>query len=223
MELGNLCFGNSRGTYHVNRDLQDIFCRGLESLGFDPYGSPFSHNLIPRGEHGQFENETFWIMPYNWGDCDCGYDEKEHKWCKSNAHRDDCYQIAFRRFEAEFNSKHGGQYKNSRNARLYEKEINLLLRRFNLPPYPNGCAVHCTCDHDDRWMEWAAENQHSEACCVVLPNFWHKPTGLKISWYKYALRDSYSNQEVDQNLLKKVFASCKASIRKQSDVQKKES
>jgi hypothetical protein len=218
MELGNICFGNSRGDHSVDRDLQTYFCRQLEELGFDHYGVA---NDLPRGDRGQFENEVFWIMPYCWSDCDCEYEDKENSWSEANKHDSSCYQIALSKFEDDFRDKHGSQYLNEKNSKLYEKEINTLLAQFKLPKYPSGSAIHCTCDYDVKWKEWSSKNDHAETCCLVLPNFWHKPTGLKIKWYKYALRDSYSNQSVDMNLLKKVFKSCKASLGKQFAVQKK--
>ena len=61
MELGNLIFGNSRGNYVVPRDSwQDIFAEFLFANDFDSYGF---HN----GERG-FENYTFIIRPYYWGE-----------------------------------------------------------------------------------------------------------------------------------------------------------
>ena len=49
-------------------------------------------------------------------------------------------------------------------------------------------------------------------CFYHLPNFVHKPTGLSIQWYKYSLRDSYSNQQFDPDTLTSVMKSCKDSL-----------
>lgn len=79
MELGNLAFGKSRGKYPVNRDWQNMFCEYLRDMGFDGYGDTDDaklkeHELIIESEHDQsmrkFENDTFIVMPYYWGDDD---------------------------------------------------------------------------------------------------------------------------------------------------------
>jgi len=46
-----------------------------------------------------------------------------------------------------------------------------------------------------------------------LPNFVHKPTGLEISWYKYPMRDSYSNVNISPEELSKVLMHCEASMK----------
>lgn len=63
MELGNLMFGNSRGEYHVKprEQYQEAFAEFLFKNGFDGYGR--------RGASGNnFENDTFIIRPYYWGE-----------------------------------------------------------------------------------------------------------------------------------------------------------
>lgn len=41
-----------------------------------------------------------------------------------------------------------------------------------------------------------------------LPNFVYKPTGLEISWYKYPMRDAYSNQDVSVKEFKTILKDC---------------
>ena len=41
-----------------------------------------------------------------------------------------------------------------------------------------------------------------------LPNFEYKPTGLKISWYKYPMRDAYSNQDISPEQFKEILDDC---------------
>ena len=41
-----------------------------------------------------------------------------------------------------------------------------------------------------------------------LPNFEYKPTGLKISWYKYPMRDAYSNQNISPKQFKEILEEC---------------
>ncbi len=65
MELGNMIFGNSRGEYEVDRGWQDIFITLLDELKMDYHGE-------------EYENDTFAVFPYYWGDCECPEDI-EHK------------------------------------------------------------------------------------------------------------------------------------------------
>lgn len=66
MELGNIIFGNSRGEYHVEprEEYQNIFHEFLENNGFDGYGYKV------KSDDRTFENNTFVIRPYYWGDDD---------------------------------------------------------------------------------------------------------------------------------------------------------
>lgn len=70
MELGNLLFGHSRGSFEVDRDLQDSFeWHQLISLSdSDFYGH--TSNKIKENDVGGYENEVFAIRPYWWGDDD---------------------------------------------------------------------------------------------------------------------------------------------------------
>lgn len=130
MEVGNALFGNARGKFPVNREWQDRFCEHLNEMGFDGYGfiqTGHEHlenfiTLIASEEDAPvrvFENETFSLMPYYWGD---------------------------------------------------DENIS------------------------------------------VLPNFVYKPTGFQLSWYKYALRDSYMNQEITFDVLDDLLKHCKNSL-----------
>lgn len=43
---------------------------------------------------------------------------------------------------------------------------------------------------------------------AALPNYEYKPTGFKLYWYKYALRDSYMNQDVTLAQLDVMMRDC---------------
>lgn len=43
---------------------------------------------------------------------------------------------------------------------------------------------------------------------MELPNFVYKPLGLTINWYKYPLRDSYSNIELDEVDFESILEHC---------------
>lgn len=82
MELGNWAFGNSRGKYEVDRSWQDAFVYKLYDMGFDGYGLPDCRKDKYKGEFktirskhaperdyiNYFENDTFILMPYYWGE-----------------------------------------------------------------------------------------------------------------------------------------------------------
>ena len=45
-----------------------------------------------------------------------------------------------------------------------------------------------------------------------LPNFVYKPTGLEIRWYKYPMRDAYSNQDVNIEDFRMILQDCARSL-----------
>ena len=51
---------------------------------------------------------------------------------------------------------------------------------------------------------------------AALPNFVYKPTGLEISWYKYPMRDAYSNQDVSVETFVEILADCERSMKEVS-------
>ena len=118
-ELGNLMFGHSYGEYQVEpREVyQDMFIDFLYRNGFDGYG--FNSN----GDDC-FENDTFIVRPYYWGEDD---------------------EIA------------------------------------------------------------------------NLPNFVYKPTGLEIRWYKYPMRDAYSNADVSPEDFQNILNCCEESMKNDSE------
>jgi len=83
MELGNAVFGNSRGQYPIKRGIgwEEGLGRLLDALEVDNW-----RDLEP------FENDVFWLMPYYWGECTCGWDflDNGHERAWRLAHRPDC-------------------------------------------------------------------------------------------------------------------------------------
>ena len=125
-ELGNLCFGNPgrAGRYEIERDWESIFEILLEELYSDCYGE-------------DYENDTFEMHPYYWGECTCGDDDKD-----------------------------------------------------------------------------GAEN-HSPDCLLMRPNFVYKPTGYKLEWYKYAMRDAYANMDLSIKEFTEMVLHCANSVEKE--------
>ena len=129
--------------------------------------------------HNQYE-----IRPYYWGGCECAYDHKEEEWLTNNQHLDYCYQTELQE----------SGYWELRKSPEREDIISKLLKKYSLPQ--RGCHTHCTCDYELRWAEFASQNEHKN-CRISMPNFKNNNNGFEIQWYKYALRDAYSNMEVN--------------------------
>ena len=47
---------------------------------------------------------------------------------------------------------------------------------------------------------------------IALPNFVYKPTKLEISWYKYPMRDAYSNQDISLEDFSIILEECSKSM-----------
>lgn len=193
MELGNYFFGNSRGEYPIieTARFEAPMYRLFEMISGDTY-------------QVDYNDEKLFLMPYYWGECTCGYDDLENAWNEKNHHRDDCYQQLVKKEMIEtglaVEDKYGGI--DPAPGVDYEKMDQKLddvrkewCKHFGLA-YPEGCAVHCTCDYKHRWAKFVSENNHKPDCPIVLPNFWWKPTNLKIQWYKRPMRDAYMNQNL---------------------------
>lgn len=71
IELGNLMFGHSRGSYAINREkFQPVFYNWLEKNGFDSYGhyEKDGEKHYNKADNSTYKNDTFIIRPYYWGD-----------------------------------------------------------------------------------------------------------------------------------------------------------
>jgi len=208
MELGNIVFGNSRGEYPVERE-----------VGFESELERLFHKIDPDFFRDvEYENDVFSIFPYYWGECTCGFDYHEFK----EEHRDHCYQTEYKREQL----KHGWIQKeywldrpphlDYKQAEKLDDEIReKLCRRFRLE-FPAGSGVHCTCDMDERYTQWLREIGYPDGCrddcLLVKPNFHYKPTDYRLKWYKYPLRDSYANQDLDVKEFRQIIDHCLESL-----------
>ena len=64
---------------------------------------------------------------------------------------------------------------------------------FIVRPYYWG---ECDCGNIDE------EGECKTTCPTVLPNFVHIPSGFELQWYKYPLRDSYSNRLLTAEMIR---------------------
>jgi len=86
---------------------------------------------------------------------------------------------------------------------------------YDAHPHPSGCAVHYTYYRDKEFDRLFGNREHDFYCLARIPNFLYKPTKLEIEWYKYPLRDSYSNQEITLLQFKEIIDDCIRSVKEE--------
>ncbi len=167
--------GDVRRIANRLREITEAICNATgqpEALGF--IGGNYGY-----GAH--FENDTFSMMPFYWGDCTCGHTGIVADWLDNNPHGDDCYQTELDR-RGYLNYEDWDDFDPTRPAHD-DDLVYTLAEEWGLPR--RGCAVHCTCGRDDRLHKWERDNIHTLECPDVRPNFHYKPTGTMVWWYKY--------------------------------------
>ena len=87
----------------------------------------------------------------------------------------------------------GYEEKKLKWEKLHQHSPNCPWRGYSYKlPLPDPC--RCGYVHELEMFE--AENDHTDDCLLLRPNFWFKPTGYKLKFYKYPLRDSYASQKL---------------------------
>jgi hypothetical protein len=196
MELGNIFFGNSRGNFPLPRGKWQTEFWRLDNEGKLSF-------------YDKFENDVFAIFPYWWGDCTCGYDELEDKWSEQHKHTPECFITRLQEFEEELKTEYT-PYVDPEFIDL----VSTWAKENGYSPGWEGSAVHCDCGLIDKWNSWSSKHDHDPSCPIVRPNFLYKPTGFAIKWYKYPLRDSYSNIKISYRELRKIVQHCLDSLGK---------
>jgi hypothetical protein len=209
MELGNMVWGNSRGSFELERGngFEEEFQRLQDRLKMDYHCE-------------EFENNTFWIFPYYWGECTCGFDAIDDF---NGPHHPECYQTELERERIKAGWARGefgfleppkemdyGEYHKAEDG-IYKR----LTKKYRLPM--QGCAVHCTCDYEDRYLEFIKSkgypDGHKPDCLLLKPNFLYKPKGFEIQWYKYPFRDSYTSHAITLKDFSNIMDDCINSLR----------
>lgn len=211
-------------TYHLQRKL------GVEAGG--GFGGDYGYGV-------KFENDVFLMCPdYMDVECNCGHNEAFDVWVEGRKHAAGCYSTDVSKEHGRIRSKHRSgidaaikvrdRYPPfSKDADKAQKVVNRLsdahdredkamrqaLCRKHHIKWNKGWAsmCHCTCGHSQAVQEWLAANPHAERCPIELPNFWHKPSGLKVKWYKWIGRDNEIEQSADVTL-RAVLNACLKSI-----------
>lgn len=71
----------------------------------------------------------------------------------------------------------------------------------------------CSCGADAEDMSDEYIVIHKSDCGLVRPNFFYKPTGYKLMWYKYAMRDAYANQKLTPKQFREMMDKCIESVK----------
>ena len=203
-ELGQAIFGNATGEYDcpnfVDAFLEHI-CREIERVYWNIHQKEWDGYS---GVDPQIPGIEY--RPYYWGDCTCGWDDKE---CPER-HAPTCYQQ-----DADLKYIRQVEYKIDRS--LVPPKYKALCDKYGIP-WNNGygCAVHCTCDYCERFEAWFNENKlgkqgHADDCPIVLPNF--KFQDAEIRWYKHRGRGQSVNVSWNEKQWRQWFDECLRHIR----------
>lgn len=185
--------------FKLNREkLEPLFDDFLEKINCDRYGYHFN-------DFG-YENDVFAIRPYDYnGDCTCGFFDKEDEFYETHDHAPDCFTSVFRN-EVKIND---AEFDINKQKEIIKK----ICKQFNIPFPRNGWLLICTCGFDKLEDKFYDENYHAPDCELMQPNFWYKPSDLKIKWYKYPLRGAYANKKITVERFRKILKECIESYR----------
>lgn len=203
-ELGNLVFGHSSFHSPVPRTpaYENVFYELVHALS----GKETEF-------YGDYVSDLFDYHPYYWGDCTCGFEEKLEFWEDSHFHSNTCYHTVVRErinsymasFPVLVNDFHDRLTMEHEIAKEVAKEMGL--------PSADGFMSICTCEYRIRHMEYTSTHTHSADCRIIWPNFFFKPTGYMLEFYKYPLRDSYASRDLNPEEFKQMIDQCIAFVK----------
>jgi hypothetical protein len=177
--------------------IEKEICERLNILSTIIDGGNIGHNC---GAH--FDNDIFEMNDYYWGDCTCGYADLEEDWISCNFHREYCYQTEYEELTRLYPDK----------SFLPERVMKKLCKKHDIP-YNNGIssAVHCSCDFNEKWVNFISVYDHKNDCLLIRPNF--KYFDFEISWYKYLGRDMKYSRELSRKEINEMFDHCEESLK----------
>lgn len=211
-ELGQMCFGNRWEIYDVPKEVGEMLYELSEKL---------SDNINDMPGYGtEYKNDVFEIRRYYWGDCTCGFEEEEYEWCETHDHKEDCFHKKYEKYEAELEAQGIEPY-----GEEWEKLMDKFAKENGYTGW-QGAAFYCDCGFEEEYERWRKTHDHKPDCPIVLPNFYYKPTGLAIYWYKYIGRGMSANQKIDPIEFRKIIDHCIKSaeedIKKASEAKRKQ-
>ena len=241
--IAQALFGAAHGPVnapdYVSEDLyrlSEILCRrNPEAQSHGLFGGSFGYGQ-------EFANDIFEMFPYWWGDCTCGYDEREDRWHDENSHAADCYQTALALLRHEKDVALGYDRPGPALVTANEETIAGITVAVLVSPhapvsrrahakaratydakvkalcesrgltYPESSECHCGCDYEARFVAWSVTNPSDPRCPNVRPNFAHKASGLEVRWYKYIGRGVSLNRPTTPEEWAGIVSECVASV-----------
>ncbi len=206
-ELGQALFGNPTGQYDCSDFVEALVASLFEEI--DRVYWNIHQKAWDRLESPDFPYITY--KTYSWGECDCGWDEISF----DEPHEDTCYQSLV---DKELVEQH--RFRRDKDGYIQEPKDTIrkkYCKQLKLP-YPDGCAVHCTCHHEKHLQEWFIKyrkgvNGHAVNCEIEIPNFSYK--GVELRWYKYFGRSMTLNVSKTERQWKDWYDDCMKTIRQQ--------
>lgn len=192
----------------VADDLREL-TEELEKHGADPHGGGLGGMY---GYGTNFENDVFVMHPFWWGDCECGFDDLEAEWDKTHSHETSCYQNEIRRRDfIDWDDPRDDTMPFDEVHKHNQAITDAVCAEMGLDPR-GGSYVHCTCSWKRDWDAWRSAHDHDPLCGMVRPNFLHKPSGVRVDWYKYIGRGMEITKGTEKRDWDALFAECIASI-----------
>jgi hypothetical protein len=157
-----------------------------------------------------YKNDVFEMKTYKFGICHCTYGKKYSEFEERNQHALECFHTEWQAIQDAFRN----HPKYGKALILRTERVNMevqLCRKYRIPfNGGKGLELVCTCDFKNKWK--SLNINHDETCEHVMPNFWHKPSGFKIWWYKNFFRDSYSTERICEVGFEKIIKECIKSV-----------
>ncbi|KKM01780.1 hypothetical protein LCGC14_1790990 [marine sediment metagenome] len=185
-------------THQKGHDLESTISRDLYNLTY-----LLSHQVeIPQGFLGgtygygaDFENDTFRMYPYCW--CE----KEDCPWCSGCTCPDSAYHYHIDKREVSFEEWY----------RYYDYNVPNV-QNPNWERISQEVNTHRTSTHDAICSHCTKGGPEGKPPGHSAPNFWHKPSGLKIWWYKYIGRGMEQIPKVTLPQWGKIYFECLTSI-----------
>ena len=214
MEIGNYLFGNSRGNFPFpDRDIANSkeWTNLLKAINADMYGCT---NSLNENEYMLRKNNEiiFSIMPYYWGDCTCGVEEKNAKLYDKLI--DECFTKEEKKIYTSYTDICDIDCPAFCYDDMPDEELVKICKcgcvKKNIVLKNKKEAIK---DKIKNFEERYNKEQldHDESCLLVQHNFVYHPgkeDEFWIEWYKYPFRDSYMNKNLSIKEILEIFQDC---------------
>lgn len=228
-ELGNLMFGNSRGNYNFpDRELaNNEYWEKLFNYMDNKYSDSDEFIYTERGNdlaNPNFGEVLFTYMPYWWGDCTCGADDKneildaelrKNIFTKEEEDILDSYDDICNENCPAWKRELEGSKENEIPEEELDKLCTCGVRKANKILHEKKKALSSKLKIYTNLFDARAKS-HSKDCKLVQHNFVYHPDKedrLEIDWYKYPFRDSHTNRAISSEEFIEIVKDCLESIK----------